>query len=288
MEKECQSRRSRNTVKSAPALAIRGVDATETVRTSLRFAETDPCKVLFEWVGSEWTFKRHEVIFQDDRGKYVEGDVLVVRNPCNAPWDVQKFRAVGLEELHNRFADIGCVSGPPYLQGGMVIFSTHASCGRHAPADLLAGGDYDGDAGLVIAYEKLVHNFKPTDKDSAIEKNLEKIAEALVSRGAGKDVAAQAAVEIECGELVSQLTTLWWRLADAFGVGDPDAVRAAVAAQLAIDKKLPAGDWVKLQNREAKVECGFVCITCSLLNGLFAKLVSDFEVANPLHTYVHT
>ena len=34
---------------------------------------------------------------------YVEGDVLVSRNPCHAPWDVQKLRALGYSEVFLSF-----------------------------------------------------------------------------------------------------------------------------------------------------------------------------------------
>ena len=80
-----------------------------------------------------------------------------------------------------------------------------------------------------------------------------KIAEAQISpsRGSGRDVAAHAARELATEHFVGILTNRWWSLADAFGVCDPDAVLAAVAAQLAIDKMLPAGDWVEIQNRVA-------------------------------------
>ena len=88
-----------------------------------------------------------EVIFQDQRGRYIEGDVVVVRNPCLAPWDAQKFRALGWTDLSERFANRGIFTGPPYLPGNVVIMSTHETCSL-APADYLAGGDYDGDVFL--------------------------------------------------------------------------------------------------------------------------------------------
>ena len=76
----------------------------------------------------------------------------------------------------------------------MVFFSTHPSCER-APADFLAGGDYDGDKGLVIANENIVHNFTATDKDSAAEVKLQE-TQGSGLLGAGRDVAAQAAREL--------------------------------------------------------------------------------------------
>lgn len=55
-------------------------------------------------------------------------DVLVTRNPCLHPGDLQKFKAVARDELEHL---VDCIVFP--------------SCGKRPAADMLSGGDLDGD-----------------------------------------------------------------------------------------------------------------------------------------------
>ncbi|KAL2063554.1 hypothetical protein VTL71DRAFT_5359 [Oculimacula yallundae] len=59
-------------------------------------------------------------------------DVLVTRNPCLHPGDLQKFKAVARDELSHL---VDCIVFP--------------SCGRRPAADMLSGGDLDGDTFFV-------------------------------------------------------------------------------------------------------------------------------------------
>ncbi|KAL0949476.1 hypothetical protein HGRIS_009529 [Hohenbuehelia grisea] len=74
------------------------------------------------------------------------GDALVVRNPCKLPTDARKYRLVD----------------NPALRGhvDVIVMSTKGS--RRA-ADILAGGDYDGDKGLLIWDPELVNPFCNAD-----------------------------------------------------------------------------------------------------------------------------
>ncbi|KAF2168282.1 hypothetical protein M409DRAFT_21720 [Zasmidium cellare ATCC 36951] len=71
------------------------------------------------------------------------GEGLVARNPAMAPWDMQKVRFVFCSEL----ADLP----------DMIIFSAK---GKRPLAELLQGGDYDGDTFWVCWEPKLVAPFK--------------------------------------------------------------------------------------------------------------------------------
>ncbi|EPQ25716.1 uncharacterized protein PFL1_06710 [Pseudozyma flocculosa PF-1] len=72
-----------------------------------------------------------------------EGDVLVTRHPCLLPTDIQKVRAVVRPELAV-FQDV-------------VVFSTK---GKRPLADLLSGGDYDGDLVRCFWDPRLVEPFR--------------------------------------------------------------------------------------------------------------------------------
>ncbi|KAK7060569.1 hypothetical protein VNI00_001335 [Paramarasmius palmivorus] len=76
----------------------------------------------------------------------VLGPVLLTRHPCKLPTDVQKWVAVDCPQLRD--------------QTGIIFFSTKGS--RRA-ADLLGGGDYDGDKGLLIYDPSLVGRFVNAD-----------------------------------------------------------------------------------------------------------------------------
>lgn len=85
-------------------------------------------------------------VFLQVKGKVVTGNVLILKEPCFVPSDVQRFSAVDNEELCRRYKNV-------------LVFSTQ---GRVSPASTLAGSDLDGDKFVVIANKKLVHLITPT------------------------------------------------------------------------------------------------------------------------------
>lgn len=72
----------------------------------------------------------------------VLGDVLLTRHPCKLPTDVVKWRCVDKPRLRNR-TDV-------------IILSVK---GLHRAAEILSGGDYDGDKGVLIFQPELVKPF---------------------------------------------------------------------------------------------------------------------------------
>ncbi|KAI0065260.1 hypothetical protein BV25DRAFT_1913873 [Artomyces pyxidatus] len=111
----------------------------------------DPFGVLEE---GEIHVKASSRILQLPDGRYsdkVVGDVLVTRNPCKLPTDVQKVRAVFKGELDN-YTDV-------------IVFSVK---GSRSLASMLGTGDYDGDKVLCIWHPSIVtpfRNAKPTFAD---------------------------------------------------------------------------------------------------------------------------
>ncbi|KAK0206463.1 RNA dependent RNA polymerase-domain-containing protein [Desarmillaria ectypa] len=86
------------------------------------------------------------------------GDVLLTRHPCKLPTDVVKWRCVDKPHLRNR-TDV-------------IILSVK---GLHRAAEILAGGDYDGDIGILIFQPELVIPFvNPPFALSLPPSNLEK------------------------------------------------------------------------------------------------------------------
>ncbi|OAX44361.1 hypothetical protein K503DRAFT_846492 [Rhizopogon vinicolor AM-OR11-026] len=73
----------------------------------------------------------------------VLGDVLLTRYPCKLPTDAQKVRAVEKSELRH-YTDV-------------IVCSVQ---GTRRFADLLAGGDYDGDKAIAIWQPSIVSHFK--------------------------------------------------------------------------------------------------------------------------------
>lgn len=66
-------------------------------------------------------------------------EILVTRNPCLHPGDLQKFRVVAKEELGHL---IDCI-----------VFPT---CGKRPSADLMSGGDLDGDTCKSLIFDPLI------------------------------------------------------------------------------------------------------------------------------------
>ncbi|KAL4250315.1 RNA-dependent RNA polymerase [Abortiporus biennis] len=106
------------------------------------FLIPDPCNVLKP---GQIFFKSSKLLkdpLEDDNPNYILGDVLLYRNPCRLPSDIQKVTAVK-EPLLESYVDV-------------IVLSIQ---GDSSAASLLAGGDYDGDTGVCIFDEVLVQNF---------------------------------------------------------------------------------------------------------------------------------
>ncbi|KAG1757697.1 RNA dependent RNA polymerase-domain-containing protein [Suillus lakei] len=76
----------------------------------------------------------------------VLGDVLLTRHPCKLPTDTQKVRAVEKPELRH-YTDV-------------IVCSVQ---GTRRFADLLAGGDYDGDKAIAVWQPSIVSHFNNAD-----------------------------------------------------------------------------------------------------------------------------
>ncbi|UZJ52203.1 hypothetical protein CBS101457_001523 [Exobasidium rhododendri] len=87
-----------------------------------------------------------------ERIHFLQGDVLVTRHPCLTPVDIRKVTATHYPAL-SQYADV-------------IIFSTK---GDRPLADLLSGGDYDGDTVRVFWEPRLVKPFRNADIDACKE-----------------------------------------------------------------------------------------------------------------------
>ncbi|TFK55073.1 hypothetical protein OE88DRAFT_1732348 [Heliocybe sulcata] len=107
----------------------------------------------------------------DELTDFITGDVLVMRNPCKLPTDVQKVKAVVHEKLRD-YVDV-------------IVFSIKDY--RHL-ASKLGGGDYDGDKVVAIWQKDMVDPFKnadlkyldpPAEIDAWVKKNPMKVSDVL-------------------------------------------------------------------------------------------------------------
>lgn len=185
-----------------------------------------------------------EAIFKLPGGAYFEGAALLSRSPCTAPWDVQRFRFLGQEEILERFG----TQGYPFLHDDVIILSSHEEC-RCPPADYLAGGDFDGDDALLLGHAKLVAAFQPSRKDdvacqlaAGFGKKANVPAEHLgtVHLEESFDLLCEVEKNAICnGFLVGQLGNLWSYLADQKGAKEEKTIQVGLLFQLALDGKLP-------------------------------------------------
>jgi len=185
---------------------------------------------------------------RDIRGgdvKYQSGMALISRNPCNRKSDVQKIHLLSERDIHTRFPGGKMCS---YMVENVLILSAHADCER-APADVLSGGDYDGDLAIIFTdpeLVKLIECVKEVDifaekDDEGEEKNPKENAHqdggewaGLLKRICDDMDANQGAIETS----VAMLYNKWLPIADKYGVACPGAAKAARLYQLAIDGKL--------------------------------------------------
>ncbi|ESK86536.1 hypothetical protein Moror_9807 [Moniliophthora roreri MCA 2997] len=116
------------------------------------FAVPDPYGVLEE---GQIHFKSSRREFLKPNGlatDILEGPVLITRNPCKVPTDVQKVTAVSHPKLSNIV--------------NVVVFSIK---GKRRLIDFLAGGDYDGDRATVFWDPQIVEPFTNADEQFSKE-----------------------------------------------------------------------------------------------------------------------
>eukprot|EP00435_Cladocopium_sp_Y103_P028410 s898_g7.t1 len=189
--------------------------------------------------------KPHEAIFWvSDSIGYLEGEALVARNPCTAPWDVQKLTFLGEAEILRRFGSVGL----RFRHRCVVVLSASPDC-RVSPADVLAGGDYDGDSVIVIFNKGIVKHFRACDLNESIQDEVKQMVDRIVENAkAPSSVKKDTVHDWLCDEhwfgsenaVLTAKTADWWTaIADEKGVNHPHAVKLGLLHQQALDSKLP-------------------------------------------------
>lgn len=157
------------------------------------------------------------------------------------------------------FSDL-CPGGslPRFRHRCVVVLSASPEC-KCAPADLLAGGDYDGDTVIVIAHKPIVDSFTPCGEEKASQaradvKNLvDDIVKEAGEAGEAPSATPSATPSVDvhkalCEEhwLASENSSLtaisadWWTaISDEKGVNNPGSVSLGLIHQLALDSKIP-------------------------------------------------
>ncbi|CAB9498814.1 polymerase alpha-associated DNA helicase A [Seminavis robusta] len=170
----------------------------------------------------------------------VTGTVLIYRPPCNAPGDVQKVTArEGRNDAVGR------------ALRGSIVFSAK---GDRPIADMLAGGDYDGDEYFIVNDPELVEPFVPVqpcdfgsqkssfDKTIDIQKYFE-VSPLTVPPNLDNQLDVLHKF-FRLGNIVVASADAWTRVADRFGLQDSRAMRLSSACQQALDvRKLAFCDY---------------------------------------------
>jgi len=177
------------------------------------------------------TIGPRQVVLKQD-GSFILGDILVARNPCQLPSDVQVFEGVDgkhIEETHQ--------------VDGLLILSSHPSCPR-CPAQLLAGGDHDGDDAFITWWSELVQDVKCVPDDQPFTSKFTTCSRdrpcppkrvGVVTSGGSR---VQDVLEEECASAarnpqkwgVGCFTNLWETAAEF----EPDGAYSDVAVELAL------------------------------------------------------
>lgn len=182
-----------------------------------------------------------EAVFRTQDKGYIEGEAIIARNPCTAPWDVQKIRLLSTVEVLERFGGY-----PTCLHDNVLLLSAHESC-DFSPAHVLAGGDYDGDTVLILTDTSLVQHFKNTAYEHAkvcqVHDTLKKLVPSVDCPVPGSEspfwnICKAAAEDSKKDLVVGGLANRWHFLADQFGARHESAIKAGLAHQLALDGKI--------------------------------------------------
>lgn len=183
------------------------------------------------------------IFWVSDSIGYLEGEALVARNPCTAPWDVQKLTFLGEKEIRRRFGSMG----PRFKHNCVVVLSASPDC-IVSPADVLAGGDYDGDNVIVIFNKDIVKHFGTCDRNESIQHEVKQLVDRIVENETAASSVKRDTVHGLCDEhwlgsensVLTAKTADWWTaISDEKGVDHPHAVKLGLLHQLALDSKLP-------------------------------------------------
>ncbi|CAE7020874.1 SHL2 [Symbiodinium sp. CCMP2456] len=179
-----------------------------------------------------------EAVFKVSSKGYIAGDAIIARNPCTAPWDVQKVRLLSNVEVLERFRGY-----PTCLHDDVLLLSAHESC-DFAPAHVLAGGDYDGDTVLILTDTSLVQHFKNSVYEHArvceVHDTVKKLVPSVDCHSTGSEspfrsICKAAAEALKKDLVVGGLANRWHFLADELGARHESAIKAGLAHQLALD-----------------------------------------------------
>ncbi|KAI0082129.1 hypothetical protein K474DRAFT_1655468 [Panus rudis PR-1116 ss-1] len=200
------------------------------------FIIPDPCGVLGE---REIHFKSSQPLKDTLEGfnpNVLTGDVLIYRNPCRLPTDVQKVVAV----THPSLADYSDV----------IVLPTKGPCSF---ASLLAGGDMDGDFAVCIFNQDIVRNFNPPASDLPIPQDflasnfesqdtIPKIATINMELSAMAEAEAQLLLQQHL--LSGSFNDKIWRYSNfhenavyAYGYGDARSIRNAMMFNTILDSR---------------------------------------------------
>lgn len=209
---------------------------------------------------------------------YDEGDVVVMRNPMLHPGDIRKLKAVPHEMLYQSLMG---------TSGGIIFFSV---LGDRSVADMMGGGDFDGDKYLVLLSR---NDFVPYV--NPVEPFVEESEVAIPANITQEDIGLKIFLHLYLsgGEnVVGTYTNAWFALADKYGPADPRAMECMRIVNKAMDAA-KTGYTPKLNAKLLKepkpiyIDTGSIKVdNNSLLCRLF-KMVVEAEGKNEVSERIH-
>ena len=136
---------------------------------------------------------------------------------------------------------------PRFKHNCVVVLSASPDC-IVSPADVLAGGDYDGDSVIVIFNKDIVKHFGTCDRNESIQHEVKQLVDRIVENETAASSVKRDTVHGLCDEhwlgsensVLTAKTADWWTaISDEKGVDHPHAVKLGLLHQLALDSKLP-------------------------------------------------
>ncbi|KAI5839622.1 RNA dependent RNA polymerase-domain-containing protein [Morchella snyderi] len=169
------------------------------------------------------------------RTTVILGDILVAREPAQLPSDIQKVKAVDIQDYHS-----------PKLRElqDVIVFSVR---GNKSLASLLSGGDFDGDKPWVCWDERVVAPFQNCDSTfdeyrEQVEAEFERSDERMEDLGLHEPDFYNRFLRIGIvkslqEDFLGRFTSAWDKICYQNGISDPQAIKIAIMCSFLVDAR---------------------------------------------------
>ncbi|RPB08414.1 RdRP-domain-containing protein [Morchella conica CCBAS932] len=167
------------------------------------------------------------------RTTVILGDILVAREPAQLPSDIQKVKAVDIQDYHS-----------PKLRElqDVIVFSVK---GNRSLASLLSGGDFDGDKPWVCWDERVVASFQNSvstfdEYRELVEAEFERSEERMEDLEPHEPDFYNRFLRIGIAnslreDFLGRFTAAWERVCYHKGISDPETIKIAIMCSFLVD-----------------------------------------------------